>query len=156
MTTDFCCKMLAKSHTLTAMVALWHSYIFLGAAVSHVLTIWAPRHYWLTALPPEAGRGELWRYAVDTGPDWVYLGITDIHMGHHGIHIMSGPCLNDDQKSQGGTQPKQFAVNQRRESSSVQLRKPRWTRVSCHKITTIILTSPGELAWMSRRHETAH
>ena len=115
MRADFCCKLLAKSHT--QWLPSWQygtvTCCWLGAAVSHVFTIWAPRHYWLSALSPQADWGE--RRA-----DW---GLTTEHhhwslTWAHGLHIeglvsmiVTGP---------GGIQPKQFAVNQRREKAELQ------------------------------------
>ena len=103
----------------------WHygtvTFCWLGAAVSHVFTIWAPRHYWLSALSPQADWGKQRvdsRYAAATG---VWPSVS----GHHHWHrpMVSTSCrglvsMTIMGCSQGGIQPKQFAVNQRRESSN--------------------------------------
>lgn len=61
--------------SLTHWLPSWHygtvTFCWLGAAVSHVFTIWAPRHYWLSALSPQADWGE-------QRADW---GLTTEH--HH-------------------------------------------------------------------------
>ena len=102
--------------SLTHWLPSWHygtvTFCWLGAAVSHVFTIWAPRHYWLSALSPQAEWGE-------RRVDW---GLTTEH--HHwsltwaqGLHI--GGLVSMIVTGQGGIQPKQFAVNQRREKAEL-------------------------------------
>ena len=97
MRADFCCKLLAKSHTLTAIMALWHSYILLAGSgcKSRLHYLSAKTLLTVCSLASCRLRGAESGLGADHGASSL---ITDMGPWSQVSPAHRGPCLHDSHR----------------------------------------------------------
>ena len=124
MRADFCCKLLAKSHTLTAIMALWHSYILLAGSGCKSRLHYLSAKTLLTVCSLASSR--LRRAESGLGADHGASSlITDMGPWSQVSPPHRGPCLHDSHRP--GWHPAKTICSQSGERESctdVQPRKP--------------------------------
>ena len=137
MRADFCCKLLAKSHTLTAIMALWHSYILLAGSGCKSRLHYLSAKTLLTVCSLASSR--LRRAESGLGADHGASSlITDMGPWSQVSSTHRGPCLHDSHRP--GWHPAKTICSQSEERESCIA--PMSNRESHFKLVSRVIKQP--------------